>query len=121
MSIPRWLVFLVAAWVVAFGGFRFYLGLKPQPADQADPQRPNFHKKGLFARSRRSHLAFGLLYLILGGLLVAMGLGWQPRLGIGGVRIRQDPAHPGSGSSRSRRVEPHPPVTHAAAADKRWT
>lgn len=83
MSIPRWLVFLVAAWVVVFGGFRLYLGLKSQPADPGDEQRPNFRRKGLFARSRRSHLAFGLLYLILGGLLVAMGLGWQPPLGIG--------------------------------------
>ena len=77
MMIPRWLLFLVAAWVIAFGVYR--LRVARQKRD-ADPERPSFSRKGMFGRSPRSHIVFGVLYILLGGALVAMGFGWQPMI-----------------------------------------
>lgn len=79
MMIPRWLLFLVAAWVIAFGVYRLRFALQKRDRD-ADPERPNFSRKGLYGRSQRSHIVFGVLYLLLGGALVAMGLGWKPMI-----------------------------------------
>ncbi|HUS68581.1 MAG TPA: hypothetical protein VMZ28_28795 [Kofleriaceae bacterium] len=79
MMIPRWLLFLVAAWVIAFGVYRLRVATQKRDRD-ADPERPNFARKGLFGRSQRSHILFGVLYLLLGGALVAMGLGWKPMI-----------------------------------------
>lgn len=79
MMIPRWLLFLVAAWVIAFGVYR--LRVARQKRDTAsDPERPNFARKGMFGRSPRSHVVFGVLYILLGGALVAMGFGWKPMI-----------------------------------------
>ena len=74
MTVPRWLLFLVAAWVIAFGLFRIFVALRPR----RDEDGPNFMRKGLYARTPRSHVAFGALYLLLGGFLVATGFGWTP-------------------------------------------
>ena len=77
MMIPSWLLFLVAAWVIAFGVYR--LRVARQKRD-VDPERPSFSRKGMFGRSPRSHIVFGVLYILLGVALVAMGLGWQPMI-----------------------------------------
>lgn len=77
VTVPRWLLFLVAAWVIAFGLFRIYVALRPRPAVQ---EGPNFMRKGLYARTPRSHVLFGALYLILGGFLIATGFGWAPAM-----------------------------------------
>ena len=81
MMIPRWLLFLVAAWVTAFGVYRLRVATRKRAReDEPDPERPNFQRKGLFGRSARSHILFGVLYILLGGALVAMGLGWKPMI-----------------------------------------
>jgi hypothetical protein len=81
MLVPRWLLFLVAAWVMAFGVYRLRVATAKRERDaDADPDRPNFSRKGLYARSPRSHILFGVLYLLLGGALVAMGFGWKPAI-----------------------------------------
>jgi hypothetical protein len=79
VPIPRWIVFLVAAWVMAFGAYRIYVARRPAEKDEAT-DRPNFHRRGLYGRSRQAHLVMGILYLLLGGCLVAMGFGWKPGL-----------------------------------------
>ena len=76
MTVPRWLLFLVAAWVIAFGVFRIYVALRPRSKVGAD--EPNFMRRGLYARAPRTHVLFGVVYLILGGFLVATGFGWSP-------------------------------------------
>jgi hypothetical protein len=77
VTIPRWLLFLVAAWVIGFGVFRLYIALRPR---KLSPQRPNYMQRGMFARSPRTHAVYGVVYIILGGFLVATGFGWAPVL-----------------------------------------
>ena len=77
MQIPPWLVFLIAAWVLLFGAYRLSIVVrrrKQNPDDAAD--RPNLQKKGLWAQSSRRHIMFGMLYVILGSYLIAMGFGY---------------------------------------------
>ena len=81
MAIPRWIFFLVAVWVIAFGVFRIVVAVRRQRLAAADPDRPNFMKRGLYALSPRTHILFGVVYILLGGCLVAMGFGWQPGSG----------------------------------------
>ena len=78
MQIPRWVVFLVAAWVLLFGGYRLSIAFRRRGKKTAadDDERPNFQKRGLWAQSSRRHILFGLLYVVLGSYLVAMGLGY---------------------------------------------
>jgi hypothetical protein len=73
LVVPAWLTFLVAGMVIAFGIFRVYLsitGRKPAAAD-----RPRFQRKGLYAMSPRRHMLLGIIYLILGAMLIAGALG----------------------------------------------
>lgn len=85
MSIPRWVVFLVAFWVICFGVFRLYIAATKNKREQKD--RPSFRKRGMYAKSRRSHLVLGTLYVLMGGVLISMGLGVQYNFG-GGACIR---------------------------------
>src|SRR5687767_4130058 len=85
--VPRWLLFLVAAWVIAFGVFRIWVGARGRPSVV---EGPNFRRKGLYARTPRSHMLFGALYLIMGGFLVATGFGWKPPLDMAGCAGKRD-------------------------------
>lgn len=73
MVLPRWIPFLVAAWVIAFGLMRLRIATRKEE----DENRPNFRKGGYYARSRRSHAIYGIAYLLLGCYCVAMGFGYQ--------------------------------------------
>ena len=73
INLPRWLIFLVAFWVIVFGAFRIYIA-KQKLKDETSP-KPPVRKGGLYAQSRRRHILFGFAYLALGGVLIAMGLG----------------------------------------------
>lgn len=77
MMIPRWVPFLVAVWVIAFGLLRLRIALRK---DDDDAKKPSFRKGGYYARSKRSHLLFGIAYLILGAYCVAMGFGYHVNL-----------------------------------------
>ena len=93
MVIPSWIFFLVALWVIAFGLYRIRVALK-RPAQLEEPDRPNFMRRGLYSQSSRTHVLFGVIYLLLGGCLVGMGFGWQP-MGPGGcARERADSSAP---------------------------
>jgi hypothetical protein len=71
MRIPVWLTIVVAIFVTGFGLFRLYLAFKKTPAD-APPRR------GLYGLGSRTHLLTGIIYLLLGGALIATTLGWNP-------------------------------------------
>ncbi len=73
MLLPRWIPFVVAAWVIAFGIMRLRIALRKEKGEG----EPNFRKRGYYARSRASHAVFGVAYLILGGLCIAMGFGFS--------------------------------------------
>ena len=81
VALPAWIFFLVAVWVIAFGVFRIVVAVRRQKLAAKDPERPNFMKRGLYALSPRTHILFGVVYIVLGGCLVAMGFGWQPGSG----------------------------------------
>jgi hypothetical protein len=74
MKIPQWVPFLVAAWVIAFGLLRLRIATKKEDPDS---NKPNYRKSGYYARSKRSHLLFGIVYILMGAYLIAMGFGYQ--------------------------------------------
>lgn len=73
MMLPRWIPFVVAAWVIAFGIMRLRIAFRKK----TDASAPNFRKGGYYARSSRSHGFFGVAYLVLGAYCIAMGFGYQ--------------------------------------------
>jgi hypothetical protein len=96
MALPAWVFFLVAVWVIAFGVFRIVVAVKRARLAAAEPDRPNLMKRGLYALSPRTHILFGVVYILLGGTLVAMGFGWQP--GSGCLGNQAPPASDTSGA-----------------------
>jgi len=91
VTLPRWLLLLVAAWVIAFGIFRIVVALRPRPTDG-----PNFMRKGMYGRGPRTHALFGAIYLALGGVLIATAFGWAPAMEIAGC-LGQPNSADGSG------------------------
>jgi len=71
MHLPPWLTFTCAAMVILWGLYRISLALRSDRAQQRAP-------KGLFAMARRTHLLIGLVYVLLGAGLMAIGMGWTP-------------------------------------------
>jgi hypothetical protein len=95
MVIPRWVVFLLAAWTFAFGGYRLYVALHNRRRGEGQLRR-----KGMYAMSRRRHLLFGVLYLIIGAYLTAMGFGYAIDIGALWGPDRPAPsADPGGGAA----------------------
>lgn len=76
MMLPPWIPFLVAVWVIAFGIMRIRIAIKKSKENE-DDDRPNFRKGGYYARSSRSHMIYGIAYLLLGGYCISMGLGYH--------------------------------------------
>ncbi|HSR97182.1 MAG TPA: hypothetical protein VLM79_09040 [Kofleriaceae bacterium] len=89
MRVPVWLTLGVALLVCLFGAYRIRLALRSDAEDERARQR-----KGLYAMGRRTHLLVGLIYLLLGGALVATSFGWNPFAGVLGPREspRKEPA-----------------------------
>ena len=75
MLLPRWIPFLIAAWVIAFGILRLRIATRKEEEEASN--RPNYRRGGYYARSKRSHMLFGSAYLILGAYCIAMGFGYQ--------------------------------------------
>jgi hypothetical protein len=73
MRVPQWLSLLVAAWVIVFGVYRIKIALDPKT-----DERRAAGKKGIFAMQRRTQALLGVIYLLLGGALVATSFGWNP-------------------------------------------
>jgi uncharacterized membrane protein HdeD (DUF308 family) len=73
LVVPAWLTFLVAGMVIAFGIYRIYLALTARKP--TDPDRPTLQRKGLYSMSPRRHILLGIIYLILGAMLIAGALG----------------------------------------------
>ncbi|HLL21181.1 MAG TPA: hypothetical protein VK427_03570 [Kofleriaceae bacterium] len=74
MRIPVWLTIAIATFVTAFGAYRIYLAVRGAP-DGGDNTTP---KRGFYRMGRRTHALIGVVYLLLGGALVATTLGWNP-------------------------------------------
>jgi len=73
MRVPVWLTLGVALLVCVFGAYRIRLAFRSDEEDERARA-----KKGLYAMGRRTHFLVGLVYLLLGGALVATSFGWNP-------------------------------------------
>jgi hypothetical protein len=73
MRVPVWLTLGVAFLVCVFGAYRIRIAFRSDEADERARAR-----KGLYAMARRTHFLIGLIYLLLGGALVAVSFGWNP-------------------------------------------
>lgn len=73
MAIPEWLYIVVACWVLGWGLYRVsFVFRRKQPVEVR-----SLRTKGLFATNTRRHLLYGILYIILGVYLLAVGLGYR--------------------------------------------
>ena len=84
MRVPVWLILGVALLVCVFGAYRIRLAFRSDAEDERARQR-----KGLYAMGRRTHALVGVVYLLLGGALVATSFGWNPFAGR--ARPRESP------------------------------
>jgi len=73
MRLPVWLTLGIAALVIIFGVYRVRMGFR---SDEEDARAKS--RKGLWAMARRTHVLAGILYILLGGGLVAVSFGWNP-------------------------------------------
>jgi hypothetical protein len=73
MRVPVWLTLGVALVVCVFGLYRIRLAFRSDEEDERARAR-----KGLYAMGRRTHFLIGLIYLLLGGALIATSFGWNP-------------------------------------------
>ena len=73
MRLPAWLTLTCAAMVILWGLYRIRLGFRSRAAEAKARE-----KKGLFGMPGRTHVLYGIIYLLLGGGLVAITLGWNP-------------------------------------------
>ncbi len=85
VRVPVWVTLGVALLVIIFGSYRIWLAMKPEPAKQPDeeaPQRPvpsrSLFAGGFYRMGKRTHLFVGIIYLLLGGALIATSFGWNP-------------------------------------------
>jgi hypothetical protein len=114
MRVPVWLTLGVALLVCLFGAYRIRLAFRSDAEDERARER-----KGLYAMGRRTHFMVGLIYLLLGGALVATSFGWNPFAGVLGPREspRKEPpttmkAAPAAGSAAT--MSPAPSAGAAA-------
>ncbi len=75
MRVPVWVTLGVAILVIAFGLYRVRMALR-KPA--TEDNKPSVMGGGFYKMSPRAHLVIGLLYLSLGGALIATTFGWNP-------------------------------------------
>lgn len=96
MRVPVWLTLGFAALVCVFGIYRIRIAFRSDEEDERARAR-----KGLYAMARRTHFLIGVIYLLLGGALVATSFGWNPLGGVIGPSTQAPgkeaaPAKPGS-------------------------
>ena len=79
MRVPVWLTLGVAALVIIFGAYRISLALRKPPAE-GEPEAPkrSLMGGGIYRMRPRTHALVGIVYLMLGGALVATSFGWNP-------------------------------------------
>ncbi len=79
VRVPVWVTLGIAIIVIVFGLYRIRLSLKgqPKPGDDASEKR-GVMGGGFYRMSPRVHLFIGIMYLALGGCLVATSFGWNP-------------------------------------------
>ena len=100
MHVPVWVTLGVAILVIGFGLYRIWMAVRKRDPE-ADAKKASAMGGGFYRMSPRSHLFVGLMYLALGGALVATSFGWNPLGGVFGPKTETPakdaaPAKPGS-------------------------
>ena len=88
MHVPSWVFLAFAALVIAFGLYRIRLATK-----KVDPEatKGNLMGGGFYRMNPRTHLVIGVLYLLLGGALIATALGFSPLGSMFGPKADEPP------------------------------
>lgn len=110
MRVPVWLTLAVAGLVLIFGLYRVRLAFRSDDEDARARAR-----KGLYGMGRRTHALIGVVYLLLGGALVATTFGWNPFAGLFGPATRA----PGKAATPTRGGIPIDSVGPAPKAPQR--
>jgi hypothetical protein len=92
-----WLTLGVASLVIIFGLYRIRLFFR-----NADEEARARERKGMFGFPGRTHFLIGLIYLMLGGALVATTFGWNPLAGTLGTTSK---APTTDGAPRSLKID----------------
>jgi hypothetical protein len=81
VHVPPWVTLAIAVLVIVFGLYRIRMSLK-----KVDPEatKKSLMGGGFYRMSPKAHLVIGLLYLALGGALIATTFGWSPLAGLTG-------------------------------------
>jgi hypothetical protein len=103
MRVPVWLTLGIALTVCGFGLYRIGLAFRAQAATEPTASR----KKGLYAMGRRTHALIGIVYLLLGGALIATSFGWNPFGTLFGPRT-EVPARSAAPTTRSVPIDQLP-------------
>ncbi len=77
VRVPPWLTLGVAALVLFFGSYRIWLAIRKRDPE-ADLKRRSLLGGGFYTMNPRTHALVGVIYLMLGGALIATSLGWNP-------------------------------------------
>ena len=75
MRVPAWLTIGIALVVCGFGLYRIRLAFRSDTAGDEDQVRT---RRGFYAMGKRTHFLIGVIYLLLGGALIATSYGWNP-------------------------------------------
>ncbi len=70
MHLPPWIFIAVGVVVIAFGIYRIRLSVRSDEEDEAARRRG-----GLYGVPRRTHLLFGIVYLLMGVILILSAFG----------------------------------------------
>jgi hypothetical protein len=71
--VPIWLALLVGSLVIVFGLFRMRLAFRGDDEDQRARARG-----GLFGMRKRTHFLFGIVYILMGVMLIMGAYGVRP-------------------------------------------
>jgi hypothetical protein len=114
VHVPQWLTIGVAVIVIIFGLYRMRIAFRTDEQDARARAR-----KGLYAMGRRTHFLIGVVYLLLGGALVATSFGWNPlggMFGPGSETPSKDKAPAADGSVPASQTFPAKTTTPATPA-----
>jgi hypothetical protein len=109
LRIPVWLTLGIALLAFVWGGYRIRVAMR---SDAQDDRARGDGKRGLFALARRTHFLFGIVYVLLGFLLVATTFGWNPLGGLIGpptAAPTKETAPSKPGSVPADQLPPAPP------------
>ncbi len=71
--VPIWLALTIGSLVIVFGIFRLRLGFRSAAEEEAARARG-----GLFGMRRRTHFLFGVVYILMGVMLIMGAYGVKP-------------------------------------------